>query len=500
MKRVWQRSGVFALFLGLSACGGGLSDLAEGGIGGTGFTIGPISAFGSIYVNGVEYVTDSAEISINGEPGTPEQLRLGMMVTVQTALQADGSSGAVQRVSFAEDLRGPVMSVETEQSQITVAGQLVQVDARTVFDGLGSLSELMVGEFLQVSGLGLEAGQLLASRVARIPPPPDNLTQVRGQVSALNSATYQFRLGELLVDYSRALTLAVTPTEGAWLTVGGRLEAGVLYAQHLNAGDWLRPPAEAPLTLRGSVTRFVSERDFDLAFRPAEITPQTQFHFGDVQDLRLGAELTAHGKPDARGVLQLARIEFNGAASGRTPPGRLLMIAPLEAVDLSQRQLQLFGLTIQVPPNALFLDPAHPQAQFALNELVLGERLVVHGFMKLDTGVFVAERVQRETLLSLAHLQGPATQVDAQANSLVVLGIAISTDADSQYFDERTQVPPTPDQPTMPAQRLSTGREISASEFFAQAPNSLVNVGGQIVGHSLLGKRLILVPEPPRSH
>lgn len=98
------RSAAHALTLGsvltLAACGGGGGgggdqlagvtppggggDIGGGaGIGGTGFSsTGTIDGTGSIFVNGVRYDIDDAEIFVNGEPATEADLKLGMVVVV----------------------------------------------------------------------------------------------------------------------------------------------------------------------------------------------------------------------------------------------------------------------------------------------------------------------------------------------------------------------------------------------------------------------------------
>src|SRR5690554_3125170 len=51
----------------LSACGGGGGGsigIADGGIRGTGSSVGPVSGFGSVFVNGVKFETDGI---VNGE-------------------------------------------------------------------------------------------------------------------------------------------------------------------------------------------------------------------------------------------------------------------------------------------------------------------------------------------------------------------------------------------------------------------------------------------------
>ncbi len=84
MRRI-ARAARFALLVGMmfAAIGCALPD--EGGIGGTGATDvsrGPIEGFGSIFVNGVEWEIDLAEVELDDERGSGEELQLGMVVTV----------------------------------------------------------------------------------------------------------------------------------------------------------------------------------------------------------------------------------------------------------------------------------------------------------------------------------------------------------------------------------------------------------------------------------
>ena len=103
----------------LNGCGGGGGDsVAGGGVGGSGVTVasvGTVTGFGSVIVNGVAYTTQDAEIFIeNTSKGTGDailvqHLSTGMVVRVEGVLGADGSATA-QRVFFSHDLEGPVES------------------------------------------------------------------------------------------------------------------------------------------------------------------------------------------------------------------------------------------------------------------------------------------------------------------------------------------------------------------------------------------------------
>jgi hypothetical protein len=85
--RIWQfphADAVCAMLL-LASCGGGDNRTADGAIGGTGIIAsGPISGFGSVFVNGAEFRTSAAtQISVNGAANRAQSdLGLGFVVTV----------------------------------------------------------------------------------------------------------------------------------------------------------------------------------------------------------------------------------------------------------------------------------------------------------------------------------------------------------------------------------------------------------------------------------
>ncbi len=125
-----------AAVLTLVACGGGGS---EGGIGGTGnggnttpagdVAYGGITAFGSVWVNGVEYSTSGTTIRIDDNPGQESDLRVGMVVRV------DGSvSGATATTITVDDAVKGFVEQVIDANRLVVMGQTVQVDSTTRFD------------------------------------------------------------------------------------------------------------------------------------------------------------------------------------------------------------------------------------------------------------------------------------------------------------------------------------------------------------------------------
>ena len=152
---------VGAVGAAIAACGGGSTDLAEGGIGGTGITAsvssGTVTAFGSVWVNGVEFETNQATIHKEGKKymgsGMDQKyLRIGMVVTVQGDIDANGMRGTATTVEYSSLLRGRVDQTPASDS-LLVLGQRVNVDAQTNFGGnCTSLDQIRMGDKVEVSG------------------------------------------------------------------------------------------------------------------------------------------------------------------------------------------------------------------------------------------------------------------------------------------------------------------------------------------------------------
>ena len=87
--------------LAIAACGGGGSSGGiggtgggGGGIGGTGVAYGTITAFGSVWVNGVRFDTSAATFKLDDSNVRQDDLRVGMVVRV------DGSIAEARAVTL----------------------------------------------------------------------------------------------------------------------------------------------------------------------------------------------------------------------------------------------------------------------------------------------------------------------------------------------------------------------------------------------------------------
>jgi len=229
--------------LTLASCGGSIEgdSLASGGIGGTGtISIGPISALGSIFVNGIEFDTDQATVEFNGANTDAGMLKVGMVVTVEGTVNEDGRTGTATSVVYGDNLQGPISAINQLTGSFTVLGQTIHTYQGTVFD-TGSATPGFAGlgldEIIKVSGLSGADGSIQATRISR--GATGETMQISGPVSNLTGTT--FRINNLTVNFSgisqggRMFNMGGNgPQNGEVVEVKGSLDHnGILIADYL---------------------------------------------------------------------------------------------------------------------------------------------------------------------------------------------------------------------------------------------------------------------------
>jgi hypothetical protein len=257
------------LLLGLIAAAALLAHGAgsSAGIQGTGrqymTALGRITAFGSIFVNGVEYALNQAQIELDGRSAGPAQLQVGQIVAVQAVLNPNGTTGTATSVSFTGDVAGPISQLDLTRRSLTVLGQTVQLDAATLFgEGIqpGGIGSLQKGMIVEISGFADASGNLLASRIDLVTGAP---LQVRGTVQTLDAGAQTFRINELTIDYS-----GVAP--GGKLVNGSTATVqavefptdGTLHATRVQASSGIGGAVNEQGQLEGLITSFQSADAF----------------------------------------------------------------------------------------------------------------------------------------------------------------------------------------------------------------------------------------------
>ena len=405
-----------AVALFIASCGGG-----TGGTGATSGTpatsFGTITNFGSVFVNGVEFSTSGATITLDGIPVTENELRRGMVVTVSGS--RSGNSGSATRIDVDDAVKGFV-EAKADVNHWTVMGQTVLVDDQTRFE-----NNIVPGvnEFAEVHGLvnadGVIAAGFIEKKTAPLPA-----FEVKGFVKNHNDALKTFDIGALTVNYNGAIITDIPATtswngllvEAKGSTCTGTVPVcGTLIATKVEPnGPQMQDAAE--FEIEGFVTKINSPADFVVGNQRVVTTASTLFEGGVAGDIAVGVRLEVEGML-AGGVLTASKVEFG---DGIKLEG--------DVANLTASSFELNGLPgITVMPNGL--------TEFSggingLGDLVNGNHVRVRG--RISSGAtIIASEIEKRSTDTRVELQGPIQSITGTDPNQVVriLGVDVDTTA-----------------------------------------------------------------------
>lgn len=404
----------------LSAClqGAATSAVAlinRGGVHGTGISLGPIAAFGSVYVNGTRYDTNNAVFLINGQTAAQDDLAIGQIIRVEADENDDASS-----VEYVETVKGPIQSINLANSTLVALGQTVQITAITTFDNT-SFATLLVGDIVEVSGLRDENQTIQASYIEK----EDNVQtyQVTGIITDLNATT--FKISDLIVMHNDpALTEDMLVDV---IGLAGNFNGATLIAAEIRPGFGLDHDDGEEIEVEGFITSFTNASLFEVNGVVIQTDGNTQVENGMLSDLALGVRVEVEGSGTANGAILADKIEIE-------PESELELRAFAEAVDVANNNITLFGITIGVNSSTSFKDESDQQIQsFSLADISVGDYIEIKAFDQ-GQGV-IAAKVERKNPEDDLKLEGPVVAIDVVLFALDVLGVNVLTDQSTEYKD-----------------------------------------------------------------
>ena len=444
--RIRNGLAIFAVMV-LGACSGG-SDGAPpanppppppptDGITGTGvaITIGSISGFGSVIVNGERYDTSSAIFTIDGQSGSQSDLAVGDVVVIKGTV-ADDSAGAIaETVEFDDNVEGPVSSVNMAAGSFVVLGQLVFVgDGTSIDDSCPSpLSELLNVAAVEVSGPVMADGSITATRLEC--KAVLGVMEVTGIVTASPTAT-TFEINALTVDYSGVVMLEDFPG-GRSVETGDLVEAkgtslgpnGQLIATMVEyKGARLDGVEGDHLEIEGFITDFVDASNFSVSDIPVITDQNTVFEGGVAGDLGLNLKVEVEGLYDANNVLNASKVEIQTAKTVRIT-ARVDSTAP----GANPPSLVMLGITIEVNGNTTrFEDKTGVEDTFNIDLLNVNDYVEVRGQeIPAGSGIVFATILEREDPKPETILRGFLER----KTPLSILGVTIITDGATEFRD-----------------------------------------------------------------
>jgi len=471
MKAIFKRLGRWAWLpvMGL-ALAAGLS-FGGGGIAGTGsVAYGAIDGFGSVFVNGIEYFTNTTDIVIDGVGGQPESaLRVGMVVRVDGVLLGTGATGHAATLSYDPDVRGALDAAPLATSDgylFSVDGIAVEVSSRTFLDGMLTAGELAAGDRVEVSGLRDDnEGGIRATRVARVGGSDTVLTG-----TASNVAAGSFTLGGVTVTFDASTsgdTASLAEGVTARIKSGATPVGGVIAASEVRVLDGtLRAAAGTEASAQGVVSGLTTSA-FSLGGQRVVYDATTDYGNGTAADLANGVLLEVEGVVDADGAIVASRIQLP---------------APDDAsIEASVASISADGFTVLLADGVKVVVDAGTQwrdrssakvGNFGPAQLSVGDSVAVDG-KEIDDGVVLASGVERVDRTSDVTITARARS--AEGNAITLLSLPVRAAASAGFSDVK-------------------GKAISASAFFAKAAGRKVKADGRVRSGVVVGTDFEIEP------
>lgn len=446
----------------LQGCGGGSDTPASAAVSVTPPTaatpsgktvVGPISGFGSVIVNGVRYDTRNAVFTIDGNPGTQADLRVGQVVVLKSEKDAAGNAVA-SSVDYEEILEGPISSIDIANSSLVILGQTVFIDNDTSIDddiSPSSLEGLQLGDILEISGEFNSDGDIVATRIEKSDDQSSsNSSEVHGVVTNLDASAMTFDIGNLTVGFASA-TLEDFGDQG--IANGDLVE--VEGSTFLNDGTFVATSVENEddddddregdeddeAEISGLITIFDSAERFTVAGVTVVTNSETEFEDGSAANLGLDVRVEVEGSFNAARELVAEELEFEERSD-------IEVSSVIDAIDTNAQTFSVFGITFSVNDMTRFEDNEDGASQtFSLSNLSVGDFIEVSGYEDAN-GVLIASKIEREDDdEDETEIEAPVTSIGS--NSFTVLGVTVQTDTETEY-------------------EIDDEDDVSQAEFFAQ--------------------------------
>ncbi|GMQ84410.1 MAG: hypothetical protein BMS9Abin06_1206 [Gammaproteobacteria bacterium] len=334
-KQLTSLTTAMTLALGITACGGGggSGNSTASSVGTS--SVGVITGFGSVFVNGVEYETSGSNIQRDGVSASESDLAVGMVVKVRGS--DDGVNGVALSIEANDEMEGIVLANNIAPGATTgtldIMGQTVTVNADTIFEsevaGINSIDQVAVNSIVEVSGFGDGNGNVTATRIevkaadlAGYLIEHANGIEVKGLIGTLDTGAMTFILGNMVVDYSGAtLDISGSLADGLYVevkSVAGIDSNGNLVASKVeleNEGDAGHSgEQDEAFEIRGLIATGFDGTAFILDGTRIIVDSGTELKDMGTSDLTTGTEVEVEGRFDANGDLLADEVSMEAEA------------------------------------------------------------------------------------------------------------------------------------------------------------------------------------------
>ena len=391
---------------------------------------GVVSGFGSVYVNGLRYVTEISNILSNGVESDEAALKVGMKVVVN-AHQSSATEGTAFEVKYLADAIGEIEAIDLAAPSISVLGQTYLITSATKFDEV-IFNELRESMVVELSAFENANGSFTVTYLTI----KDDFSehQLTGRVSKLKARDKTFFIGELLVNYGDA-DVDGSLYDGS--TVSLKNDIGLI-ASEFNADEvsvqGMLLVIGGTLTVSGIVE---TKKEVDegtvikVDGRNFLLTNEADFSQGDVENLRVGdqvsliATIIESEQQYPYYPINSIRVELANEIS-------------LEGIVQSATgsSFTLFGQEFTVDSYTQYEDDSEQELRyFTFSDIAIGDRLEIDAYELND--ILISRNVERkETGTSeqdTYEIEGVVDSIDVDLPSFSVKSINVLVDADTEF-------------------------------------------------------------------
>lgn len=438
----------------------------SGGITRTGvaFAAGPITGFGSVWVNGVEYNTDTAQfIRDDDDSALESEFKEGETVIVKGTIEDDNSNAVAETVELDEIVKGPATEV-VNPTTATVMGQTVNSDAGTWVDDscapatFKDLTGLDTFFAVEVYGVVQDGGAITATRIECKQVGEVTEFEVNGIVSE-NDPGSTFMINGLQVDYSATPLLQNFPNgepeNDQPVEVKGPAPASfvdgtppVLAASKVEyKGNRLDGNEGDHYEIEGFITDFQAAADFSTAefnLRVGNLLvavatdDNTDYEpvGASARDLNNGLKIEVEGEDNGSDQILATKIEIKSSTNIR-------VTGLVDAGSVGTDTFSVMDIVVNTIDGTTQFEDKSDSPSLDPTAIEEGWYLEVRGQEK-PAGQITAFRVERDdfdsTRTDQFELRGFVTSKTMPTatptfGSLTILGVTVDTDSNTEYRD-----------------------------------------------------------------
>jgi hypothetical protein len=441
---------IFLLTLLLTSCGGGGGsdaiqqtnpvDNSPADTAPLTISTGAITGFGSVFVSGVEYETNAAEITMNNNVAAESNLHIGMVVTIQGEIHQTGLSGEAHSIHYSENVRGPVASIDGSAETMMVLGQSIHMTELTIFEGV-EFETLVVGDMVEVSGFTDADNNILASRVGAaeiLEGAAEFNYSAIGIITNLNVSDATFMLGGQMVQYDGANTLDATLddlVDGMTVRVTALQQPAVAIwvADEIEVIEHLLPGAEGDhMVIEGVIMGIPSSGHLMVDGVEIILDDTTNIdNNASLDDLDINSRITVNAIRQPDGMMIAQDVWLHQESN-------LLMHDAITEIDPSSGSIVVGGLTFMMSNATRFVDHSiHGVRAFGLDDFSVGDFIEIRWQegSSPDTGQLATLIRRHDDEMSMDfELTGMVDTIDA--HSISMLGMSINMFQATDFRDE----------------------------------------------------------------